>query len=116
MRRARLWILLSAGTITLLWSAGAAARAPARTITEAECTAAKLGDSIPVSAIGEPVSTTWNGRAVQLGGGGMNGTIPMLAGPPLAQGYVTYGSDSGHQASFGRGPREGLQPPSTIGR
>ena len=28
----------------------------------------------------------------------------MLAGGPLNQGYVTYGSDSGHQASFGRGP------------
>jgi len=33
----------------------------------------------------------------------MNGTIPMLAGAPLAQGFVTYGSDSGHQASFGFG-------------
>jgi Tannase and feruloyl esterase len=50
---------------------------------------------------------TWNGRAVQMGGGGMNGAIPMLAGPPLAQGYVTYGSDSGHQAIFGRGPARG---------
>ncbi len=154
MRHSRWWILLSAGTIALLWPAGAGAQAPGetRTITEADCTAAKLGDSIPVSAIGEPVSgvtlnaprwnppgrnpaawctvngvmtpvdhaanakpinfqvafpTTWNGRAVQLGGGGMNGTIPMLAGPPLAQGYVTYGSDSGHQASFGRGPARG---------
>ncbi len=37
----------------------------------------------------------------------MNGAIPMLAGPPLAQGFVTYGSDSGHQASFGRGPARG---------
>jgi feruloyl esterase len=37
----------------------------------------------------------------------MNGTIPMLAGGPLAQGFVTYGSDSGHQASFGRGPARG---------
>ena len=42
----------------------------------------------------------WNGRAVQLGGGGMNGTIPGLtggAGSPFGLGYVTYGSDSGHQ-------------------
>lgn len=46
---------------------------------------------------------TWNRRAVQMGGGGMNGTIPMLAGGPLAQGFVTYGSDSSHQMSFGRG-------------
>ena len=50
---------------------------------------------------------TWNGRAVQMGGGGMNGMIPMLAGAPLAQGFVTYGSDSGHQMSFGRGPARG---------
>lgn len=131
-----------------LASAAAQAASEARTIAEADCTAAKLGDSIPVSAIGEPVSgvtlsaprwnppgrnpaawcsvngsmapvdhaptakpinfqvafpATWNGRAVQMGGGGMNGSIPMLAGGPLAQGYVTYGSDSGHQMSFGRG-------------
>lgn len=45
----------------------------------------------------------WNGRAVQLGGGGMNGTVPALAGrgadSQLAQGYATYGSDSGHAVS-----------------
>ena len=39
-------------------SSGVAAQAPAgsKTITEADCAAAKLGGSIPVSAIGEPVS------------------------------------------------------------
>ena len=145
MKRARLWMLVAAGSSALMWSGGAGAQAPAasRTITEMDCTATKLGDSIPVSAIGEPVSgitlntprwnasarilpaycsvngsmapvdraanakpinfqvafpSTWNGRALQLGGGGMNGTIPMLAGAPLGQGFVTYGSDSGHQA------------------
>jgi hypothetical protein len=49
---------------------------------------------------------SWNGRAAQLGGGGVNGIIPNLtsvkfgaAGPSLfARGFVTYGSDSGHQA------------------
>jgi feruloyl esterase len=52
----------------------------------------------------------WNGRAAQLGGAGMNGTIPNLTSPPpgaagsvLERGLVTYGSDSGHQAPFGRG-------------
>jgi len=154
MKHARWWIIFSGAVAALSWSAGAGAQASGetRTITEADCTAAKLGDSLPVSAIGEPVSgvtlsaprwnppgrnpaawcsvngvmapvdraanakpinfqvafpATWNGRAVHLGGGGMNGTIPMLAGPPLAQGFVTYGSDSGHQASFGRGPARG---------
>jgi pimeloyl-ACP methyl ester carboxylesterase len=153
-------ILLYSGAVALFCSARADAQASDRTrsITEADCAAAKLGDSIPVSAIGEPVSAvtlsaprwnppgrnpaawcsvngsmapvdhaptakpinfqvafpaTWNGRAVQLGGGGMNGTIPMLAGAPLARGFVTYGSDSGHQASFGfgRGRSRG-EPPS----
>jgi feruloyl esterase len=119
-------------------------------IAEADCSAARLGTSIPVTAIGEPVSSvtigpprwatspavagyctvdgemtpvdtsktaraiyfrvafpaSWNRRAAQLGGGGINGTIPNLAGGadgPLARGFATYGSDSGHQAGGGRG-------------
>jgi len=52
--------------------------------------------------------STWNGRSAQLGGGGMNGTIPGLAGAQLAQGYVTYGSDSGHQAGGFGGGRGGF--------
>ena len=115
-----------------------------RTITEADCTAAKLGTTIPVGAIGEPVSgvtltdpkwtaatdgvlayctvegsmapidpaarpisfrvvlpASWTLRAVQQGGGGMNGIIPNLTGGRggsvgPAQGVATYGSDSGH--------------------
>ena len=39
----------------------------------------------------------WTRRGAQLGGGGMNGMIPNLAGRELANGYATYGSDSGHQ-------------------
>jgi pimeloyl-ACP methyl ester carboxylesterase len=114
------------------------------TITEADCTAAKLGPTIPTRSIGEPVSSvslsepkwttatdaapayctvdgsmapidpaakpinfrvvfpaSWTLRAAQLGGGGMNGIIPNLAGGRgaavgPAQGIVTYGSDSGH--------------------
>jgi hypothetical protein len=157
MKRLCRWLLLFAGLASLIWStvAGAESSPQTRTIAEADCTAARLGDNIPVSAIGEPVSgitlsaprwnppgrnpaawcsvngsmapvdhaatarpinfqvafpSTWNGRAVQLGGGGMNGIIPMLAGAPLSQGFVTYGSDSGHQASFGRGPARGEGP------
>jgi hypothetical protein len=116
-------------------------------ISEADCTVARLGSSIPNSAIGEPVSgvtlaapawvaatdsapaycsvdgaiaplsaeakpinfrvlmpASWTLRAVQVGGAGMNGTIPNLTGGrgvPVgpAQGIVTYGSDSGHRAS-----------------
>ena len=152
MTDSRFWIVLAAGAAALIWSVGAGAQSPSSSITEADCTAAKLGDSIPITAIGEPVSavtlsaprwnaaakgltpyctvngamapvdrasnakpinfqvafpSAWNGRAAQLGGGGMNGTIPGLTGgpgsSPFAQGFVTYGSDSGHQAG-GFGP------------
>jgi hypothetical protein len=125
-----------------------------KAITEADCTAAKLGATIPTSAIGEPVSgvtlsapvwtgvtnsataycsvkgamapvdanakpinfqvvlpASWSRRAVQMGGAGINGTIPNLLGgvdmgpgPSLVQnGFATYGSDSGHQMGFGFG-------------
>jgi feruloyl esterase len=49
----------------------------------------------------------WNGRALQYGGGGFNGVLitglglppahPFDRPSPLAQGFVTYGTDSGHQ-------------------
>jgi hypothetical protein len=55
--------------------------------------------------------TQWNGSSVQFGGGGFNGVlITGLALPPsgrpdrpspLARGYVTYGTDSGHQNAPG---------------
>ena len=108
------------------------------TITAAELTTERVGSSIPVSAIGEPVSAvnlsrprwvenanggygvvdgaimpvdpkskpinfrlvlpaSWSRRAAQLGGGGMNGSIPNLTGRELSRGFATYGSDSGHQ-------------------
>ncbi|MDT7835076.1 tannase/feruloyl esterase family alpha/beta hydrolase [Aquabacterium sp. OR-4] len=51
----------------------------------------------------------WNGKALMFGGGGLNGTVPNVlgnvsAGPvdkplPMARGYATFGSDSGHQAN-----------------
>jgi len=113
-----------------------------KTITADDVSAQHVGTSIPVSAIGEPVSAVnlsqprwvagagggygvidgqilpvdpkgkpinfrvvlpanWSRRAAQLGGGGMNGTIPNLTGRELGQGFATYGSDSGHQMGFG---------------
>jgi Tannase and feruloyl esterase len=51
----------------------------------------------------------WNGKAVQYGGGGFNGVLitglaPLRDAPrdlptPLARGYATFGTDSGHQAT-----------------
>lgn len=53
----------------------------------------------------------WNGKALQYGGGGLNGSLVSGLAPlpsaapvdalPLARGYVTLGSDSGHQAAPG---------------
>ncbi|WP_342360034.1 tannase/feruloyl esterase family alpha/beta hydrolase [Terrarubrum flagellatum] len=53
----------------------------------------------------------WNGRAAQYGGGGFNGVLitglalppafPFDRPSPLAQGFVTYGTDSGHQTKPG---------------
>jgi len=150
MKNARIRIVLTAAAAAFLCSPGARphAQSISRAIGQGECSAARLGSSIPISAIGEPVSavtletprwveaarglpayctvngsmapmdhsatakpinfqvafpSTWGGRAAQLGGGGMNGTIPGLTGNPFGQGFVTYGSDSGHQAGGGGG-------------
>ena len=53
--------------------------------------------------------TPWNGKALQYGGGGFNGVLITGLAPlrdaapgdalPIARGYATYGTDSGHQAS-----------------
>ena len=140
----------TAGPVAQPQPATPASAGEAIVITELDCTAAKLGTSIPAASIGEPVSQvtvgpprwamaqgipgycvvdgemkpvdtaatarsiyfrvafpgSWTRRAAQLGGGGMNGTIPNLAGgpdSPLGRGLATYGSDSGHQAGGGRG-------------
>jgi hypothetical protein len=122
-------------------------------ITEADCTAAKLGSAIPVSAIGEPAAgvtlnapvwsnaagsasgycsvdgsiapvskeanarpinfrvilpASWSRRAAQMGGAGMNGSIPnLLMGTDMSSrtslvslGFAAYGSDSGHQSAM----------------
>lgn len=73
-----------------------------------------LGEIHPVDRSAPPIRfqvnlpRDWNRRTMLFGGGGYNGTIAagvgqVPAGPasgptPLQQGYVTYGSDSGHQA------------------
>ena len=52
---------------------------------------------------------TWNGKALQMGGGGYNGKIPDATGwsahdrqtgpTALARGYLTFSDDSGHQSA-----------------
>lgn len=72
-----------------------------------------LGSILPVDPIAPPIAfavnlpTTWNRRMLQLGGGGYDGSLVTGLGgapnqvparpTPLASGYVTLGSDSGHE-------------------
>jgi feruloyl esterase len=73
----------------------------------------KVTGAIAAASAGAPainfqvnLPATWNGKALQYGGGGLNGSVvdglkPLpSAAPtdtlPLARGYITFGSDSGH--------------------
>ena len=57
----------------------------------------------------------WNGRSVQYGGGGFNGVLitglslppasPFDVASPLAKGFATYGTDSGHETRPGEPPQ-----------
>jgi Tannase and feruloyl esterase len=55
----------------------------------------------------------WNHRALMLGGGGYDGTVPNVAGNvaagpadspnPIGRGYAVFGSDSGHEGASNQG-------------
>lgn len=95
---------------------------PAATITPAAPAYCKvLGRLGPIDAKAPPIlfqinlPQAWNGRSVQYGGGGFNGVLitglglvpaqPYGSPSPLAQGFVTYGTDSGHQTKPGEPPQ-----------
>ncbi|NOU06948.1 MAG: tannase/feruloyl esterase family alpha/beta hydrolase [Hyphomicrobiaceae bacterium] len=79
-----------------------------------------IGRIAPLTANAPPIRfqinlpLAWNARSVQYGGGGFNGTLITATGlppasrldkpSPLAQGYVTYGTDSGHETKQGEPP------------
>jgi hypothetical protein len=72
-----------------------------------------VGRILPIDPSAPPIMfqvnlpTQWNGKSLQLGGGGFNGNLitglqhpaamPFGSPSPLARGYVTVGTDSGHQ-------------------
>lgn len=74
-----------------------------------------LGRIDPVDPAAEPIQfqlnlpPAWNRKALQYGGGGYNGTLVTAMTPlrdaapddalPIARGYATFGTDSGHQQS-----------------
>lgn len=80
-----------------------------------------LGHIEPVDPKAPPVKfqvnlpVEWNGRSVQYGGGGFNGVLitglglppayPFDKPSPLARGFVTYGTDSGHDSKPGEPPQ-----------
>lgn len=80
-----------------------------------------LGHIEPVDPKAPPVKfqvnlpVEWNGRSVQYGGGGFNGVLitglglppayPFDKPSPLARGFVTYGTDSGHESRPGEPPQ-----------
>ena len=69
------------------------------------------GSIFPVDPNGWPINfrvllpASWSQRAMQAGGGGMNGSITVREGknPMINKGFVMYGSDSGHQGGMGGG-------------
>jgi hypothetical protein len=80
-----------------------------------------LGHIDPVDPAAPPIRfqlnlpLQWNGRAVQYGGGGFNGVLisgvglppaaPFNGASPLARGFATYGTDSGHALKPGEPPQ-----------
>jgi len=83
------------------------ARTPEYCRVRGEIAAASAADPVIMFQVNLP--TRWNAKTVQHGGGGLNGVVIEATGafaggggevaPALAQGYVTYGSDSGHQGA-----------------
>ena len=64
------------------------------------------GSIAPKDPNGKPIKfrvllpASWSRRAIQLGGGGVNGVVPMMRGErpsSLTATFAQYGSDSGHQ-------------------
>ena len=74
------------------------------------------GSIAPKDPSGKPIKfrvllpARWSHRAIQVGGGGMNGMVPMLRGErpgSSTAGFARYGSDSGHQMGGFGGPGGG---------
>jgi feruloyl esterase len=80
-----------------------------------------LGDIAPLNPTAPPIQfevnlpDLWNGKAVQYGGGGFNGELttgrarvhnaPLNSPVPLARGFATWGTDSGHEKTPLREPQ-----------
>lgn len=101
----------SGGTVTeakLVAAAGAGTAAvPEHCLVTGQI--APVDPAAPKIMFRTALPTAWNSKAMMFGGGGFDGSIPNVtgnvpAGPttqpaPLARGYATFASDSGHQAN-----------------
>lgn len=80
-----------------------------------EPTDPKAPDKAPPIKFQVNLPVQWNGRSLQYGGGGFNGVLitglglppayPYDKPAPLARGFVTYGTDSGHETKPGEPPQ-----------
>jgi hypothetical protein len=81
------------------------------------------GSILPVDPNGWPINfrvilpASWSRRAMQSGGGGMNGMISAREGrnPMINKGFAIYGSDSGHQLTGMGGPGGSQNKPLATG-
>jgi Tannase and feruloyl esterase len=95
---------------------------PAARVTPANPAFCKvLGHIEPIDRNAPPIKfqvnlpVEWNGRSLQYGGGGFNGVLitglglppayPLDKASPLARGFATYGTDSGHENKPGEPPQ-----------
>src|ERR1700744_2557056 len=98
------------------------APSPSARVTSANPAFCKvLGSIAPTDPKAPPIKfevnlpVEWNGRSLQYGGGGFNGVLfsglglppayPFDKPSPLARGFVTYGTDSGHESKPGEPPQ-----------
>jgi len=110
--------LQAASTLSIAEKAGS----PAARIAPANPAFCKvLGHIEPRDPTAPPIRfevnlpTDWNGRSLQYGGGGFNGVLitglglppayPFDKASPLARGFATYGTDSGHETKPGEPPQ-----------
>ncbi|UUX95240.1 tannase/feruloyl esterase family alpha/beta hydrolase [Aquabacterium sp. J223] len=92
--------------VTVAPSGSGAAARPEHCLVSGEI--APVDPTAPSIRFNLALPTVWNQKALMLGGGGLDGTVPNVvgnvsAGPtdqplPIGRGYAVFGSDSGHQA------------------
>jgi acetyl esterase/lipase len=110
---AKIALPTSGARITAAKSAAASAAVPAHCLVSGEI--APVDPGAPAIRFEVALPLAWNGKALGIGGGGFNGSVPAVtsalyagspaAPSPLARGYAIFASDSGHQE---QGPVQGM--------